>query len=128
MRSGVVLLLVSAVALSVLSGAAGSPSSQRLVPTAVVFVDRTHGVLGLASPHCTGCTASGAIAMTSDGGKTWRVIIRTRCLVSDEGSATDLLCDHTPRGRYELVLFRNRLFGYRNGYPDKPRFAVRWKP
>jgi hypothetical protein len=54
--------------------------------------------------------------------------IRTRCLVSDEGSATDLLCDHTPRGRYELVLFRNRLFGYRNGYPDKPRFAVRWKP
>jgi len=77
MRSGVVVLLVSAVALFVLSGAAGSPSSQRLVPSAVVFSDRSHGVLGLASPHCTGCAASGAIAMTSDGGKTWRVVART---------------------------------------------------
>jgi len=77
MRSGVVLLLVSAIALSVLSGAAGSPSSQRLAPSAVAFVSRTHGILGLASPHCTGCVASGAIGMTSDGGTTWRVVVRT---------------------------------------------------
>jgi len=89
MRSGVVLLLVSAVALSVLSGAAGSPSSQRLVPTAVVFVDRTHGVLGLASPHCTGCAASGAIAMTSDGGKAWHVVVRTHRRVVAAGYYKD---------------------------------------
>src|SRR4051794_27104458 len=84
MRSGLVLL-VSAIALSVLSTAAGSPSSQRLVPTAVVFVDRTHGVLGLASPHCSGCAANGAIAMTSDGGKTWHVVVRTHRRVLQAG-------------------------------------------
>lgn len=77
MRSGAVLLLVSAVALAVLSGAAGSPSSERLVPSTIAFSDRSHGILGLASPHCTGCAAGGAIAMTSDGGKTWRVVVRT---------------------------------------------------
>jgi hypothetical protein len=77
MRSGVVLLLVSAVALSVLSGAAGSRSSQRLVPSAVAFSDRSHGILGLASPHCTGCAPRGAIATTSDAGKTWHIVVRT---------------------------------------------------
>jgi hypothetical protein len=89
MRSSVVLLLVSAVALSVLSGAAGSASSQRLMPSAVAFVDRSHGVLGLASRHCPGCAASGAIAMTSDGGKTWHVVVRTHRRVVAAGYYKD---------------------------------------
>jgi hypothetical protein len=75
MRSSVAAL-VAAVALVVLSTASGSPSHQ-LVPSAVAFRDRLHGELGLASPHCSGCTPSGAIAVTSDGGKTWRVVEHT---------------------------------------------------
>ena len=67
-----VAVLVGAVALMVLSAASGSPSSPPLFPSAVAFSDRLHGELGLASPHCDGCRPRGAIAVTSDGGKTWR--------------------------------------------------------
>ena len=54
--------------------------------------------------------------------------IRTRCVVSEEAGKPDMLCDHVKRGRYELVLFSDSLFVYRNGNPDKPRLALRWKP
>lgn len=74
MRWGVVLL-VSAMALSALPAAVGS-SAPQLVPTAVAFRDKLHGELGLSS-DCLGCKPRGAIAVTSDGGKTWRVTQRT---------------------------------------------------
>ena len=54
--------------------------------------------------------------------------IQTRCVVSEEAGFPNLLCDHSPRGRYELVLFRDSLLVYRNGDPDRPRFAARWNP
>jgi hypothetical protein len=76
MRSGVAVL-VAVAALLALPTASGSPS-QRLVPTAVAFSDQLHGKLGLASPHCSGCKPSGAIAETADGGKTWHVIRHTK--------------------------------------------------
>jgi hypothetical protein len=47
-----------------------------LVPSAIAFSDRMHGVLGLASPHCDGCNPRGGIALTSDGGRSWRVVRR----------------------------------------------------
>jgi photosystem II stability/assembly factor-like uncharacterized protein len=64
------VLLAALVALFTLSTAAGAPS-QRFSPTAVAFSDATHGELGLSSRH------SGAIAVTSDGGKTWRITQHT---------------------------------------------------
>jgi hypothetical protein len=62
---------VCAVALLTLSAGAGSPATiARGVgyPNAVAFADATHGVLG----------TSDGIALTSDGGRTWRLVRRTR--------------------------------------------------
>lgn len=72
-----VAALVAVAGLVVQSTASGSPSSPRLVPSAVTFADRLHGELALASPHCVGCRSRGAIAVTSDGGKSWRVVRHT---------------------------------------------------
>jgi photosystem II stability/assembly factor-like uncharacterized protein len=72
-----VAVVVAAVALVVLSAASASPSSPRLLPSAVAFSDRLHGELGLASPECGRCRPRGAIAVTSDGGKSWRIVRRT---------------------------------------------------
>jgi len=72
-----VAVLIAAVALVVPSAASGSASSPPLVPSAVSFRDRLHGELGFASPHCDVCRPRGAIAVTSDGGRTWRVVRHT---------------------------------------------------
>jgi photosystem II stability/assembly factor-like uncharacterized protein len=72
-----VAVVVAAVALVVLSTASGSPATPAPLPSAVAFSDRLHGELGLASPHCDGCAPRGAIAVTSDGGKTWRIAKHT---------------------------------------------------
>jgi photosystem II stability/assembly factor-like uncharacterized protein len=77
MRSGAAML-VAVVALAVLSTASGarSPHSS-LYPSAVAFGDRLHGELGFTSAHCSGCKPRGAIAVTSDGGKTWSLVRHT---------------------------------------------------
>lgn len=80
------LVLAAAATVAAGSAAAAAPASfsahqntsvaHRLFPNAVSFVDRTHGVLGtgyLYSGHHDG----GAIELTSDGGKTWHVVLRT---------------------------------------------------
>ena len=54
--------------------------------------------------------------------------IATRCVVQQEALVPEMLCDHTPHGRYEVVIFSDSLFVYKNGDPDHPRFAERWKP
>jgi hypothetical protein len=74
-------------------------------------------------------SASGGSVFIAAQGDVIRIPrIRTRCVVSGEAGRPDMLCDHTPRGRYELVLFRDALLVYRNGNPDEPRFSVRWNP
>jgi hypothetical protein len=52
----------------------------------------------------------------------------TRCIVSKEGGAPNLICAHTPRWRYQVVFYRENLFVFRNGYPDNPVFSARAKP
>jgi hypothetical protein len=49
----------------------------------------------------------------------------TRCTVSREAGAADLICEHTPRTRYSVVFFKDNLFVYRNGNPDSPVFSAR---
>jgi len=51
-------------------------------------------------------------------------------VVSQEGGATNTICGHTPlaRARYSVVFYRDNLFVYRNGRPDKPVFSARGRP
>ena len=47
------------------------------VPTAIAFWDARHGLLGSGSCRDTRCSA-GTISATADGGRSFRVILRTR--------------------------------------------------
>jgi photosystem II stability/assembly factor-like uncharacterized protein len=82
-------MLVAAVALIVVSAAATAPARTyrhvpraALVPNAVAFLDRRHGLLGTGWEGCVNrashCRLQGTVSVTSDGGKTWRVALRTR--------------------------------------------------
>lgn len=82
-------MLVAAVAFLALSDTAAAPARistplprSALVPNAVAFLDRTHGVLGTGWEGCLNrashCRLQGTISLTSDGGKTWHVVLRTR--------------------------------------------------
>jgi len=80
MKSGVALL-VSVVALVVLSTASGSRTSiprAALYPNTVAFADRMHGALGTGEPGSHG----GTIELTSNGGQSWHLVRRTRRPVS----------------------------------------------
>ena len=82
-------MLVAAVGLIALPTAAAAPARahQRLarsalVPNAVAFLDRRHGVLGTGWEGCANtashCRLQGTISSTSNGGRTWHVVLRTR--------------------------------------------------
>jgi hypothetical protein len=82
-------MLVAAVALIALSTAASAPArthdrvpSYGLLPNAVAFFDRQHGVLGTGLESCANatfqCRLQGTISVTSDGGRTWHVVVRTK--------------------------------------------------
>jgi photosystem II stability/assembly factor-like uncharacterized protein len=88
MRTGVAML-VAAVALIILSAAADAPAGRSgqlprsaLVPNAVAFLDRRDGILGTGWAGCRNrawhCRLQGTVSVTSDGGRTWRVVLRTR--------------------------------------------------
>ena len=53
-----------------------------LVPNAVAFLDRLHGMLGTGWEGCGNrawhCRLQGTISVTSDGGKTWHVVLRAQ--------------------------------------------------
>jgi len=75
---------------------APSPPRIALVPNAVAFRDPAHGIMGTGWESCTSsafdCRPQGTISITSDGGKTWRVMLRTTRPVvwvsyADDGSA-----------------------------------------
>jgi hypothetical protein len=83
-----VAMLVAAVALIALFTAAGAPARDgatlprsALVPNAVAFLDRQHGILGTGWEGCVNkawnCRLQGTISLTSNGGRTWRVVLRT---------------------------------------------------
>ena len=73
--------------------------------------------------------ASSGKVLTAKQGDTIRVPgIASRCVLSQEAGFPNMLCDHTPRGRYEVVIYSDSLFVYRNGDPDNPRFHARWRP
>jgi hypothetical protein len=57
------------------SGAHAQRVPHFLFPNAVAFVDRSHGVLGTGYRHSG--HSGGAIELTSDGGRSWHVVLRT---------------------------------------------------
>lgn len=80
-----VAVAVAAVGLLAVSAASGAPARtptrlprSALVPNAVAFRDRMHGMLGTGWEGCVNrawhCKLQGTISVTSDGGKTWRVV------------------------------------------------------
>ena len=82
-------MLVAALGLIALSAAAGAPARRSaslppsaVVPNTVAFIDRMHGILGTGWEGCANkawhCHLQGTISVTSDGGKTWRVVLHTR--------------------------------------------------
>lgn len=82
-------MLVAAVGLIALSAATTAPARTHsrppryaLLPNAVAFSDRQHGVLGTGLESCANaafhCRLQGTISITSDGGKTWHVVLRTK--------------------------------------------------
>jgi hypothetical protein len=65
------------------------PPRVALVPNAIAFRDPAHGVLGGGWIGCEngrfGCSPHGTVQLTSDGGKTWRVVLRTTVPVVQVG-------------------------------------------
>ena len=72
------------------------PPRVALVPNAIAFRDPSRGLLGTGWTPCGfnsgfGCRPQGTISLTSDGGRTWKVVLRTPRPVVAVGSsgATD---------------------------------------
>ena len=59
------------------------PPRVALVPNAIAFRDPSHGIMGTGWQACAGqsgafgCKPQGTISLTSDGGRTWHVLVRT---------------------------------------------------
>jgi hypothetical protein len=60
----------------------GTEATGPLVPNAIAFRDPNVGLLGTGRAPCDpaekSCRAAGAISATSDAGRAWRVVLRTR--------------------------------------------------
>jgi hypothetical protein len=50
----------------------------------------------------------------------------TRCLVSQEGGAANVICTHMPRGRHQVYFYKDRIQVWRSGHPGRgPIFSAR---
>ena len=85
--------------------------------------------LGRASKSAPAAAPGNGKVLTAAEGDVIRIPdVATRCVVSQEAGVPKMNCDHTPYGRYAVVIYSERLYVYRNGDPDHPRFSERWKP
>jgi hypothetical protein len=77
---------------------AAPPGRAALVPNSVAFRNPTNGVLGTGWISCPafGCKPQGTISSTTDGGRTWKVMLRTPRPVVWVG-----LTGHVQRARYD---------------------------
>jgi hypothetical protein len=102
--------VVAAIGLIALSAAAAAPARTHdrlphsaLVPNAVAFLDRRHGLVGTGWEGCVNkarhCRLQGTISLTSDGGKTWRVVLHIRRPVVAVAYFHDALFARTDRGQ-----------------------------
>ena len=102
MPTGIALgvLGTALIAASAAAGGSGGLPGPALTPNAVAFRDRLHGVLGTGWQGCeyshSRCRVEGTISLTSDGGKTWRVVRQTPRPV--------VAAAYLARGRYYVQL------------------------
>jgi hypothetical protein len=88
-------------------------------------------LLGEATAPDAGRATPTARVFTGRAGDAFRVpAAATRCVVSQEGGATNTICRHMPlgRARYSVVFYRDNLLVYRNGRPDNPVFSANGRP
>jgi hypothetical protein len=87
-------MLVAAIGLLALSAAAAAPARiatgpprSALVPNTIALSDPVHGILGTGWQGCSNsafhCRLQGTISVTSNSGKTWHVVLRTKSPVVD---------------------------------------------
>ena len=78
MRLGVCALAC----LVVLATAAGAaPGAQQRPHGAVAFWNLQRGLIGTGSAHCLGACARGTVQLTTNGGKTWKPVLKTEAAI-----------------------------------------------
>lgn len=103
----------------------------RLSLIGVVLLVAAAFLLGRATSPAAAPAATRGHVYTGRMGDVIRVpAAATRCLVSEEGGAANLICGHTPtaKARFSVVFFTDNLFVYRTAQPDNPVFTALGKP
>ena len=77
MRLGVCALAC----LAVLATAGAAPGAQKPPHGAVAFWNLQRGLIGTGSARCVGACATGTVQLTTDGGKTWKPVLKTAAAV-----------------------------------------------
>jgi hypothetical protein len=85
------------------------------------------GIAIAASAFATG-TRTGRVYTGRVGDELRVSKAAVRCTVSHEAGAVNLLCAHTPSGRYTVAFYRDNFFVYRNGNPARIVFSARGRP
>lgn len=87
--------------------------------------------LGRATDPSGAATRSTGGIYTGHLGDVFRVpSAAARCLVTAEAGAPKLSCNHVPvaRARYNVIFYKDNLFVFRYGNPDRPVFSARGRP
>jgi photosystem II stability/assembly factor-like uncharacterized protein len=77
MRVGVFALACFAV----LATAGAAPAAQQGPHASVAFWNLQRGLIGTGSAHCIGACGSGTVELTTDGGKTWKPVLKTEAAI-----------------------------------------------
>jgi hypothetical protein len=102
---------------------------RRLLVVSLVAVLAGGFALGRATASQKTKAAPSGKTYVGRPGDTFRVpAAKMQCQVSTEAGDVDVLCQHTPDARYQVVFFKDNLFVYRIGKPDTPVFSAHGKP
>ena len=77
MRLGVCALAC----LVVVATAGAAPGAQQRPHGAVAFWNLERGLIGTGSAHCLGACARGTVQLTTNGGKTWKPVLKTEAAI-----------------------------------------------
>jgi len=85
-------------------------------------------VLGRETAGSASAEPSGHVFRIQSGDVVRVPSTATRCVASQEVGIANFFCTRTPRGRHQVVFYKDRVFVWRVGQPDRPAFVARWKP
>jgi hypothetical protein len=82
--------------------------------------------LGRATGPSPASASSAVHIYTGRGHDVFRVpSAAVRCLVSQEGRFSNVVCQHTPYWHFQIYFTKGWLAVLKRGYPDNPVFATR---